>query len=585
MNKTFSFNGFDSNFHYSINDHILFVSMMIFYFLIGLLFGYFSKNTSEDYLLGERKMKTIPIAISLIASQMSSLSIVTIPTEIYEFGLHYYWMIITLFLSLIIINYIIVPVYYKNDISNCYKYLEMRFDKKTRQLITVSFVGTIYLVIPVIIFVPALAFAQVTGLNIHLINGIVCAVCVFYTMLGGIKAVVWTDVVQAAIMLLSIFLIVTMGVYKVGGLQNIFYRAQEGGRLNLFDMTFDLTTRSTFWNCFLGGISMWTTYIALNQSCVQRIVALPSLSHARRSLTFFAIGFCIIMSLNTLTGIVMFAKYFECDPVKTGVVEKADKLVPYFVQDIVGDFKGMPGIFISCVFSAALSTMSANLNSLSGVLYFDYIRPYINHTEKKANFIMKTLVILTGIYCILGGFLVEKFKSILQMVITIVGITQGAVLGTFMFGMLYPRAHSKAAFWSSVGSVLLMSYIVIGAQIEIANGNLKYIPLPTSTDGCEKDSFTLSENLTTSSTIPISKDDQLFSIHKISFNWYVVIGAVSVWIFGVPLSYILKNTDKKLKRNLVSPVIENFIPKDLLEPEEIPLKADYIKNNMMNIEK
>lgn len=111
----------------------------------------------------------------------------------------------------------------------------------------------------------------------------------------------------------------------------------------------------------------------------------------------------------------------------------------------MGHLKGMPGVFISCVFSAALSTMSATLNSLAGVVYFDYIKPYVKHTEAMANGIMKFFIIVMGCYCIAGGFVVENFKSILQLVITITGINTGAVVGVFMLGMFVPRVNGKVS--------------------------------------------------------------------------------------------------------------------------------------------
>lgn len=130
------------------------------------------------------------------------------------------------------------------------------------------------------------------------------------------------------------------------------------------------------------------------------------------------------------------------------IVEKADKMMPFFVQDVMGHLKGMPGVFISCVFSAALSTMSATLNSLAGVVYFDYIKPFIRHTDARANAIMKLFVLAMGCYCILGGLIVQKFNSILQTIITITSLNTGAVVGAFFLGMFVPRVNAKV--WRTI---------------------------------------------------------------------------------------------------------------------------------------
>lgn len=126
-------------------------------------------------------------------------------------------------------------------------------------------------------------------------------------------------------------------------------------------------------------------------------------------------------------------------------MSKADKLVPRFVEDVAGHITGMPGVFISCVFSASLSTVSATMNSLAGIIYLDYIKPltFYRHTERRANVIMKIIVMLFGLECIFGAFVVTKFGSLLQLVITVGGTINGAKFGVFTLGMLYPWANRR----------------------------------------------------------------------------------------------------------------------------------------------
>lgn len=195
----------------------------------------------------------------------------------------------------------------------------MRFSPQIRQIITATFVISVYLIMPVMMYIPSLAFSQVTGMNIHYINAIVSSICVFYTMLGGIKAVVWTDFVQAAVMLLSCILVLVCAIYQLGGIGVVLERAGDGGRLNFLNFDTNPETRHTVWNVIFGYFVMWVAYLGLNQSCVQRIVSVPSIDHARKALWIFATGFFVIMTINCSTGIVMFARYFDCDPVKAGV--------------------------------------------------------------------------------------------------------------------------------------------------------------------------------------------------------------------------------------------------------------------------
>lgn len=162
----------------------------------------------------------------------------------------------------------------------------------------------------------------------------------------------------------------------------------------------------------------------------------------------FFFGVCVIMSINIVTGIIMYSYYHGCDPVKAGIVSKPDNLVPRFVQDVAGHIPGMTGIFISCVFSASLSTVSAGLHAVSGIIYSDCVRPLklFAHTDSNANLAMRTIIVLLGTICAFGGIFVERFSSIFQIVVTVAGVTTGSKFGVFMLGMLYPWANSKVCF-------------------------------------------------------------------------------------------------------------------------------------------
>ncbi|XP_016923868.3 sodium-coupled monocarboxylate transporter 2-like [Drosophila suzukii] len=551
----------DSQFIFNTTDYVVFALMLGISAAIGVYFGFFAKgaDTTEEYLMGGKRMKTIPIAISLVASQLSAISIMTIPAEMYAYGINWFFNVVCMLVVVPLLNYVVIPVFYNNNITNCYEYLEIRFCREVRVLQTFIFIMTMFFMLPIYIFLPSLAFAQVTGFNVHVINTVVCSICIFYTMFGGIKAVVWTDVIQAAIMVVSVVLVGVMGANRVGGLSEVLRIAGEGGRLDI-NYNFDLTTRSTIWNIFTSATILWAGHVGLNQSCVQRIVSLPSLGHARRSLVIFGFGFILIMFFNCFTGIVIYSRFHDCDPIESGHVSKVDKMVPYFVQDTVGHLWGMPGVFISCVFSAALSTLSASINSLGGVVYFDYIKPYIRHTEHRANVIMKLFVLFAGIYCIFGGMVVESFNSILQVVYSIGGVSFGSTCGVFLLGMLIPKCHGKAALTGIISSIVCMATIVI-----LSWGRNHYDPLPTSTASCPAAS--LNETITsTASTLLLSSTteapakDERFSILDLSFNLYIVLGFSITWLVGITLSFILKpRAGYKLDPNLLSPVVQPFV--------------------------
>ncbi|XP_001358855.2 sodium-coupled monocarboxylate transporter 2 [Drosophila pseudoobscura] len=582
------------NLRFSGTDYIVFTLMLSASAGIGVYFGFFSKskNTTEEYLQGGKKMPTWPVAISLVSSQLSGVAMMSIPAESYTFGFNIVFIVMAMIPTVPVLIYIIVPVFYENNVSNCYEYLEMRFNKLTRQLVTITFIMNQFLMLPVYMFVPSLAFSQVTGINIHLINTVVSSVCVFYTMLGGIKAVVWTDVVQGGVMLLSVVLVAILGTSHTGGLSKVLENASEGGRLD-FNFGIDPRLRVTFWSGIFSGLLMWTGKVGLDQSCVQRIVSLPSYTHAKKSLLIAGIGFLFIMIFTCFIGIIMFSYYFGCDPIQAGLVSKPDKLMPFFIQDIMGHLIGMPGVFISCVFSASLSSLSASLNSFAGVVYFDYIKPHIRHTDARANGIMKLVIIVMGAYCILGGYMVQNFNSIIQTMWTITGINTGAVVGVFLLGMFVPRCSAKVAVTGIIFSVVAMLWIIINAQMNFKAGLIRYDVLPNGLDQCEARDFRVILNsINSNTTTPAHTmeappqvttafgSNRDFSLYDISFYWYKVLGAILVFAWAVPMSYVWP-TDKEEKQNpkLYSPFVRNMlnVPDPVVEMEELPLKSSDLK--------
>lgn len=127
-------------------------------------------------------------------------------------------------------------------------------------------------------------------------------------------------------------------------------------------------------------------------------------------------------------------------------------------------------MFVSCVFSAGLSTMSANLNSLAGILYEDCVKPNVEHTDRRANLIMKFIILIFGVYCLLMGFVMEFFGSILQLVLLVLSVTNGTTLGVYFLGMFYPWANRFGAFWASIISTVSVGSILIYSQLNIFSG-------------------------------------------------------------------------------------------------------------------
>lgn len=205
--------------------------------LIGIYFGFISKkkqNNTEEYLLGGKKMNFFPIAASLIASHISGITLMSIPAEMYANGSQYAVMVFSAIAVGIALTFVYLPVFYELQLTSSFEYLELRFDKSVRRVASLIYAISIIIFVPIIVYVPALAFSQVSGINLHVITLVTSLICVFYTTVGGLKAVVWTDTLQFILMIGAVCCVIFLGLRETGGLMNVLETADRGGRIVFF---------------------------------------------------------------------------------------------------------------------------------------------------------------------------------------------------------------------------------------------------------------------------------------------------------------------------------------------------------------
>ncbi|KAI4470151.1 sodium-coupled monocarboxylate transporter [Holotrichia oblita] len=431
----------------------------------------------------------------LFYSSLSGLAVLGVPADIYRYGVTYMFALLIFPLVILVGAMIYIPIFYKLQITSTYEYLSLRFDKRIRIFASILFTIQLLLFLPIVIYIPALALAQATGFNTHLITPLVCSVCIFYTTLGGLKAVVWTDALQFVVMVGSLIVVLIIGIISVGGFGVIFEKSHAGRRL---DITFDFNplTRDTFWTGTVGNFFMFVNHFDINQSFVQKCLALPSFRAVKIALGLAIIGIMTIMGSSMFTGLVMFAKYFKCDPLERGIITSHDQLVPIFVMEEANFIPGLAGLFISGIFSAALSTLSAALNCLAATVYEDFISPFVSKStsQERVSLYLKLLVVGIGVFSTLCVYIVEKLGSLLALTVSFVGVTAGPLLGLFSVGMLVPMG----ALSGGISSLIIMFWIVMKAQWYNLNKIITYPILPVSTDGCNT---TIAHNINTTMKI------------------------------------------------------------------------------------
>ncbi|PSN54834.1 hypothetical protein C0J52_02933 [Blattella germanica] len=385
-------------------------------------------------------------------------------------------------------------------------------------------------------------------------------------MEGGMKAVVWTDFLQGMVMLLASVTVIILGVSHVGGFSTIWQRNWEGGRIRIFDIKLYVSIhcrmspspleRMSFWSVIFCNIPFWL-YLSTNQAMIQKYMSVPTLSKARRSLYIYIFGIILVYCISCFTGLLIYAEYQGCDPVQSKKISKPDELLTYYVTRIATSAPGLSGLFVSGICSAALSTLSSTLNSLGATVFEDFIRPFLKRaiSDQMANNIIKLVVFVIGVTCILMAFVVEKMGLILQLCLSITGVTGGATVGLFSFGMFYPRGNAKGALAGGIVSLILMGWIVFGTQKVMAEGKYNHPTLPITAEEC---GFNSTEQMFEKSTG--SEEDDVFVLYKISFLYYNLIGMVTVFVVGILVSHLTEPPQpNQMDPMLFTPIVRKFM--------------------------
>lgn len=363
---------------FGVLDYIIFAALLCFSASIGLFYAIKDrrKNNTKDFLLAGGNMSAIPVGLSLLASFMSAITLLGTPAEMYQYTTMYWWIGLGYFFTILAATHIYIPIFYNLRVTSSYEYLELRFGKPTRTTASLIYVVQMVLYMAIVLYAPSLALNAVTGFTLWGSVISVGLVCIFYTTLGGMKAVLWTDTFQVGLMICGLLAVLIRGSMETGGFANAWQMAADSGRVWFTDFDPDPAVRHSFWTCVFGGAITWLAVYGGNQAQIQRAITCPTLRKAQWAYWFNFPGLCVILYLCCLIGIVIYAFYRECDPQSLGLITAADQLLPLFVMDVLGHIPGLPGLFVSCLFSGALSTLSSGLNSIAAVILQDVIREY-----------------------------------------------------------------------------------------------------------------------------------------------------------------------------------------------------------------
>ncbi|XP_022704876.1 sodium-coupled monocarboxylate transporter 2-like isoform X2 [Varroa jacobsoni] len=378
--------------HFAFLDYVVLIGFLLISTLIGLYFAWKDRKSTSNktFLTGNKELGWIPVSFSMMASFLSSIAILGLPSEVYNRGAILWMGAVSAAVAIVIAATVFLPMYYNMDITSINEYLERRFDSpQVRNLAAGVFVLQTLLYMGVVLYGPSLALGSVTGIPVWvsiLLNGLACT---FYTAIGGMKAVVWTDVVQMILIYVGYIMVCASGIYHVGGIRKVLELNNEGGRLIFVNWSLNPYFTYTTWNVTLSWTVGWMAAYCASQTQVQRYSAIASLAQAKKALLWNIPGVTSTLLLSVLSGLVLYAVYGHCDPRITGDADKADQLMPFIVQDLLRDYPGLSGLLVASVFSGSLSTLSSGYNALSAVTWDDFVRPQVNISDKQSIYLTK----------------------------------------------------------------------------------------------------------------------------------------------------------------------------------------------------
>ncbi|GFT80531.1 putative sodium-dependent multivitamin transporter [Nephila pilipes] len=473
--------------------------MLIFSASVGIYYHFSGgqQKTSKEYFLANKNMPVIPVAFSLMASFMSAITILGLAAENYMNGTQFVIINIAYIIGTPIAAFVFLPVFYQMQATSAFEYLEKRFNKETRLLASSIFIFQMVVYMSIVLYAPALTLSAVTGLSKWTSVLSIGVVCTFYCTIGGMKAVLWTDLFQGLMMYSAVFVVIAKGTIDAGGFSEVWRLADEGQRIQFFNLDPDPTVRHTVWTLAVGGIFTYVSIYAVNQAQVQRLLTVKSLKESQIAL-FLNWPLTSLLSLTaSLAGIVVYANLAKCDPILRSEetnIEKADQILPYFVMISLTMFPGLPGLFVAGVFSASLSSVSSAINSLAAVTVEDFLNPVWFHhmSEKRVTIFTKLIAFSYGILCILLTLIVDRLGGVLEAALSLINVVGGPMLGLFSLGMFFKRTNSKGSIIGFLVSLCICFWIGIAAAMRSPKVTVNH----RSIDGCPVNGSVLSSEFT-----------------------------------------------------------------------------------------
>jgi SSS family solute:Na+ symporter len=459
------------------------------------------QRSLKDYFLAGNTIPWWAISLSIVAAETSTLTIISVPGLAYERNFEFLQLVLGYLVGRVIISFLLIPHYFRGDLFTAYQLIERRFGPNLRSLTAGLFLLTRAAAEGVRVF----AVAIVVGIALSSLLsgfsdfgrdvtaiGVVTLLTLIYTFEGGMAAVIWTDVVQMGIYVAGTLVgFLTILHLVPGGWSTIHSVAGQAGKFHVFDFSWNFWKTYTFWSGLIGGAFLTTASHGTDQLIVQRLLSARSERQSKLALLSSGVAVLFQFSLFLLVGAMLFVFYKMFPPAEA--FTRTDRIFPTFIVNRMPH--GISGLLISAILAAAMSNLSAALNSLSSTSIMDlYARFRPQSSEARRLVLSRIATIFWGIVLFFLAILARQGGKVVEAGLSIASVAYGALLGVFLLGVLTRKAVELGAMVGMVAGFALNIY--------------------------------------------------LWRLTKVPFTWYVALGSTATFLVGYAASLLQDGTSK-----------------------------------------
>ena len=433
-----------------------------------------------DYFLGSRSLPWVAVMLSVVATETSTLTFLSVPGVAYAGSFVFLQLTLGYLAGRIVVAAVLLPAYYAGNLTTAYELLEARFGVGARRFTSAIFMVTRLLADSVRLFATAIPLALITGWPYPVSIAVIGVLTVVYTYFGGIKAVVWVDAVQMGLYLLgAVATIVAVQVLVPSGWSSVLVSGATAGKMQIVDFSFDRMVTYTFWAGLIGGGTLSMASHGTDQLIVQRLLTCRDQRSAQKALVGSGVVVIVQFILFLMVGLGLWAFYGG------RTFDSTDEIFATFIVQQLPP--GLTGLLIAGVFAAAMSSLSSSINSLASATAYDYWAPLAGARDDEARILRAgKLFTLVWAALLIGGAILfiplSRGTSAVEVALGVASLVYGGLLGAFALGVLTRRPGQLAVMAGvavGVGTVTLLRdqmawpwYVLGGAFVTFAVGSL-----------------------------------------------------------------------------------------------------------------